>query len=70
MRYETLKELLRRRPFEPFEIRLSNGEKHDVRHPELALLLKSRIVIGDPETDRMTFCALIHINSIEILQST
>ncbi|MBI2480726.1 MAG: hypothetical protein HYV60_19495 [Planctomycetia bacterium] len=69
MSYETLKELLDRRPFEPFEIRLSNGEKYDVRHPEMALLLKSRIIIGDAQNDRMTICGLLHINSIETLQS-
>ena len=69
MSYETLKELLDRLPFEPFEIRLSNGEKYEVRHPEMALLLKSRIIIGDAENDRMTICGLIHINSIETLQS-
>ena len=68
MNYETLRELLDRRPFEPFEIRLSNGEKYEVRHPEMALLLKSRIVVGDAENDKMTICGLIHINSIETLQ--
>lgn len=69
MSYETLKELLNRRPFEPFEIRMSNGEKYEVRHPELALLLKSRIIIGDVENDRTTICGLIHINRIETPQS-
>ncbi|MDA1050125.1 MAG: hypothetical protein O3C40_06555 [Planctomycetota bacterium] len=69
MSYETLKELLDRRPFEPFEICLSNGEKYEVRHPEMAMLLKSRIIIGDAENDRMTICGLIHINSIKTLQS-
>ncbi len=69
MNYETLRELLDRRPFEPFEIRLSNGERYEVRHPEMALLLKSRIIIGDAENDKMTICGLIHINSIETLQS-
>lgn len=68
MSYEAMKELLSKRPFEPFEIRLSNGERHQVRHPENALLVKSRIIIGDPEADRTTTCGLIHINSIEILQ--
>ena len=68
MNYETLRELLDRRPFEPFEIRLSNSEKYEVRHPEMALLLKSRIIIGDAENDKMTICGLIHINSIETLQ--
>lgn len=70
MSYETLKELLDKRPFEPFELRLSNGERYEVRHPEMALLLKSRIVIGDVENDRTTTCALIHINSVAPLQST
>ncbi len=69
MSYETLKELLDRCPFEPFEIRLSNGERYEIRHPEMALLLKSRIVIGDAENDTMTICGLIHINSIQTLQS-
>ncbi len=69
MSYETLKELLDRWPFVPFEIRLTNGEKNEVRHPEMALLLKSRIVIGDAKNDRMTICGLIHINSIETLQT-
>jgi len=69
MSYETLKELLQKQPFEPFEIRLSNGERYEVRHPEMALLLKSRIAVGDPEKDRMTIVDLIHINSIEMLQS-
>ena len=69
MSYETLKQLLERRPFEPFEIRLSNGETYQIRHPEMALLLKSRIIIGDAENDAMTICALIHINSVQTLQS-
>ena len=69
MSYETLKELLDRRPFEPFEIRLSNGEKYEIRHLEMALLLKSRIIIGDAQNDRMMICGLIHINSIETLQT-
>lgn len=65
MSYETLKELLDRWPFEPFEIRLSNGEKYEVRHPEMALLLKSRIIIGDAENDRMTICGLLHIETLQ-----
>ena len=64
-----MRELLQKRPFEPFEIRLSNGETYAIRHPEVALLLKTKIVIGDPETDRMTICALLHINSVHVLQS-
>jgi hypothetical protein len=68
MNHEAMRELLRRQPFEPFEIRLTNGEKHEVRHPEMALLLKSRLVIALPD-DRMIICPLLHIASVETLQS-
>ena len=69
MNHEAMLELLQRRPFEPFEIRLTNGEKHDVRHPEMALLLRSRVVIATADSDRMVICPLLHIASVETLQS-
>lgn len=68
MNMETIREWLRREPFEPFAIRLSNGEVHQVRHPENIALGKTRIAISYPETDRMVHCSLVHINSIEALQ--
>ena len=68
MNHDAMQQLLRRQPFEPLEIRLTNGEKHEVRHPEMVLLLKSRIVIAIPE-DRMVICPLLHIASVETLQS-
>jgi hypothetical protein len=68
MNHEAMQELLRRQPFEPFEIRLTNGEKHEVRHPEMALLMRSRLVIALPD-DRMVICPLLHIASVETLQS-
>lgn len=69
MNSETFHELLRRRPFEPFLVRLSNGESHPVRHPELALVTKSKLVIAEPETDRVVICALLHIASVETGQA-
>ena len=69
MNMETIREWLIRRPFEPFVLRLSNGETHEVRHPENVVLLKTRIVVGYPETDRAVHCSLIHVNSVEALQS-
>lgn len=69
MNMETIREWLNRVPFEPFEIRLSNGETHQVRHPENLALGKNRLVIVDPELDRAVHCALIHVNSIAALQT-
>jgi len=69
MNAETIREWLNRQPFEPFEVRLSNGERYQVRHPELLAIGKNRIIIVDPSTDRVVHVALVHINSIEALQT-
>jgi hypothetical protein len=66
---EAMLELLRRQPFEPFEIRLTNGEKHQVRHPEMALLQQSRIIVSLPNSDRIVIIPLLHIASVKTLQS-
>lgn len=70
MNADTIREYTRRQPFEPFVIRLSNGEMHEVRHPECVLVLKTKVIIGHTEEDRTVQVALIHVNSIETLQAT
>ena len=69
MNMETIQEWLQRTPFEPFVLRLSNGEVHQVRHPENVAVAKTRIAIAYPEADRIVHCSLVHINSIEALQA-
>lgn len=69
MNAETIREWLTRKPFEPFELRLSNGEHYQVRHPELLAIGKNRIIIVEPNTDRVVHVALVHVNSIEALQT-
>jgi hypothetical protein len=69
MNSETIREFLRREPFEPFMIRMSNGEVHEVRHPECAIVMKTKVILGYPEEDRSVSCALIHINTVEPLQA-
>ena len=70
MNADTIREYLRREPFEPFVIRLSNGEVFEVRHPERAIVMKTRVIVGYPEEDRTVTCALVHINSVEALQAS
>jgi hypothetical protein len=65
MNAEHFREVLSRRPFEPFSIRMSNGDVFPVRHPENAIVLKTRVVVADPENDRTMICSLLHIASIE-----
>jgi hypothetical protein len=64
---EPIREMLRRQPFEPFEVVLSNGERYPVRHPEFAVLVRQTLVIGYPDSDRISICGLLHIASIERL---
>ena len=70
MNMETIREWLNRQPFEPFVLRMSNGESHEVRHPECLALGKNRLIVVDPNTDRAIHSALIHVNAVEALQAT
>jgi hypothetical protein len=70
MSADTIREYLRREPFEPFVIRMSNGESHEVRHPECALLMKTKVLVYYPHNDRSVMCSLIHINAVEALQTS
>jgi hypothetical protein len=70
MNAETIREYLRREPFEPFVIRMSHGEVYEIRHPECALVMKTKVIVGYPEEDRTVTCALVHINSVEALQAS
>ena len=69
MNAETIREYLRRQPFEPFVIRMSNGEAYEIHHPECALVMKTKVIVGYPEEDRSVTCSLVHINSVEALQA-
>ena len=65
---ESIREVIRREPFEPFVIRLSNGEAHDVLHTECVALTKTKVVVTYPDEDRVVNCSLIHVNAVEALQ--
>lgn len=62
-----LVELLTLRPFQPFEVVLSSGQTVEVRHPEVAALGKSRMIVIDPETDQSNFVSLLHITNVRTL---
>jgi len=68
MTMETIREFIRREPFEPFVIRLSNGESHEILHPECVAITKSKVVITYPEEDRVVDRSLIDVKAVELLQ--
>ena len=43
-----LLQALRKRPFEPFRLMISDGTSYDVRHPEVVLVGLGSLVIGIP----------------------
>jgi hypothetical protein len=72
MRPDDIRELLRRQPFQPFRIHLSNGTVYEVRHPELILVGRTTLVIGrpapgaaEPIYEDFSIVALVHINHVE-----
>lgn len=69
MNAETIRELIRQQPFAPFKLRMTNGDVFEVRHPEMALVLKTKVIVGDPENDHSWICSLLHVASIESSQA-
>ena len=66
---DAIRDYLRCEPFVPFVIRMSNGEVHEIRHPECVLVMKTRLIVYYPDDDRSVTCSLIHVNSVEALQA-
>jgi hypothetical protein len=69
MNHEYFANLLNKRPFEPFAVRFSSGDVNPVRYPANAILTRTRLVIVDPDADNIVVCSLLHITSVEMLQS-
>jgi hypothetical protein len=72
MTVQTFRELLAQRPFRPFRLVMSSGQTHDVRHPEMALLTRTDLLVGtDIEEDgvpaQFKICSLLHVTTVEPL---
>ena len=70
MRMQELQGTLKETPFEPFRIRLSDGQSYEVRHPEFAGLTRHSLYVGvspdeDDAPERMVQCDLLHVVTIE-----
>ncbi len=67
MNADAIRETLDSRPFAPFEVIMSSGERHLVRHPEFLMLLQSKIAIGDLLTDRLTVLSQTRVLQISVM---
>jgi hypothetical protein len=65
--------MLRVEPFEPLRIYATDGQTYDIRHPDQALVMLSRVVLPLPSTseipERSEHLALAHIVRVEELSS-
>lgn len=73
MAIDTLKNRLARRPFEPFRVVTSSGERYDARHPENAILYKTGLIVAHGGNGSLpqsyADIALLHITAVEKLGS-
>jgi hypothetical protein len=74
MTVQTFRELLSQRPFKPFRLVMSSGEAYEVRHPEMAWLTRTSILVGIDETDEgvpaeFRICSMLHVATIEPLNA-
>jgi hypothetical protein len=73
MRPEDLTALLRKRPFVPLRIHMTDGHTYEIRHPDAILVSRSHAMVilqQDPGTgviDRYEYLGLIHVVRVEEL---
>ncbi len=72
MTIQPCRELLTQRPFQPFRLVMSSGQSYEVRHPVMAMLTRTDILVGVGETDEgvpadFRICSLLHVATIEPL---
>ena len=72
MTVQTFREMLGRRPFQPVRLTLSSGNSYEIRHPEMALLTRTSLLIGvdlaeDGVPAEFKIISLLHVTAIEPL---
>jgi hypothetical protein len=77
MRLEEIQDVLRREPFTPFRVFVSDGATYDVRHPELCVPGRRCLFIGmpaagttEPVFDRHAIVDLAHVTRLEPLAAS
>ena len=75
MTVQTFRDLLGGRPFQPFRIVMSSGLSYEVRHPEMAWLTRTDLLVGVGATEEgvpseYRICSLLHVATIERLNWT
>jgi hypothetical protein len=74
MTVQTFRDLLKQQPFKPFRLVMSSGQSYDVRHPEMALLTRTSILVGIDDSEdgipaEFKICSLLHVTAVEPLEA-
>lgn len=72
MTVQTFREMLTRRPFQPVRVILSSGQVYEIRHPEMAWLTRTSLLVGTDMAEEgvpaeFKILSLLHITAIEPL---
>ncbi len=71
MTVQTFRELLTARPFKPFRVVMSSRQAYEVRHPEMAFLTRSDLLVGIDVDEgvpaEFKICSLLHVTAVEPL---
>jgi hypothetical protein len=74
MTVQVFREMLARRPFQPVRLVLSSGQSYEIRHPEMAFLTRTDILVGtgaaaDGVPAEFKILSLLHITAIEPIET-
>ena len=62
---ETIRQKLQQAPFVPLVVRASSGVAYKVADPELVVLMKTRLFIAEPKSDRSATAPYLHVAGVE-----
>jgi hypothetical protein len=70
MTVQTFRDMLARRPFQPVRVTLSSGQSYEIRHPEMAFVTRTDLLVGvdlaeDGVPAEYKILSLLHITAIE-----
>lgn len=70
MNIDTLRDQVRKQPFEPFRVYLTDGSHYEVRHPEMIAVSRRDVAIPlgprkGEVADRLAICDPLHIVRVE-----
>lgn len=74
MRPDELLEEIRKKPFEPFRLHLSDGTSYEVRHPDMVMVGRGKVLVFTPASgqpgifERYDAVNLLHVVRLEPIE--